>query len=205
MPGMDGCTATREIRRREGATRHTPIIGLTARALASDREDCLRAGMDDYLSKPVSPEDLGAKIDKWVMALSSQRTLAPEVETVSTDASLTAPCGAPTPLAEASLDGAVLAELREYQKPGEPDFVTELIGIFKGDLTNRLSQMRAGLQAGDASGYVRLPMLSRVEAESLARANCAKSVVSSNPARRTVPLRREPRSCKDSRPKPNAC
>jgi CheY-like chemotaxis protein len=150
MPGMDGCTATREIRRREGATRHTPIIGLTARALASDREDCIRAGMDDYLSKPVSPEDLGAKIDKWVMALSSQRTLAPEVETVSTDASLTAPCGAPTPLAEASLDEAVLAELREYQKPGEPDFVTELIGIFKGDLTNRLSQMRAGLQAGDA-------------------------------------------------------
>jgi HPt (histidine-containing phosphotransfer) domain-containing protein len=53
-------------------------------------------------------------------------------------------------LAEASLDEAVLAELREYQKPGESDFVTELIGIFKGDLTNRLSQMRAGLQAGDA-------------------------------------------------------
>jgi signal transduction histidine kinase/CheY-like chemotaxis protein len=150
MPGMDGCTATREIRRREGATRHTPIIGLTARALASDREDCIRAGMDDYLSKPVRPEDLGAKIDKWVMAVNAQRTLAPEVETVSTDASLTAPCGAPTPLAEASLDEAVLAELREYQKPGEPDFVTELIGIFKGDLTNRLSQMRAGLQAGDA-------------------------------------------------------
>jgi HPt (histidine-containing phosphotransfer) domain-containing protein len=48
------------------------------------------------------------------------------------------------------VDEAVLAELREYQKPGEPDFVTELIGIFKGDLTNRLSQIRAGLQAADA-------------------------------------------------------
>jgi HPt (histidine-containing phosphotransfer) domain-containing protein len=57
------------------------------------------------------------------------------------------PTGAPP---GAAVDGAVLAELREYQKLGEPDFVTELIGIFNNDVSYRLSQMKAGLQAGDA-------------------------------------------------------
>ena len=143
MPGMDGYTATHEIRRREGATRHTPIVGLTAHALAGDRDDCIRAGMDDYLSKPVMPEDLGAMIDKWVMVVDAQRRLG-----VAAPAGAVA-TGAPT-YAGAAVDEAVLAELREYQKPGEPDFVTELIGIFNHDVINRLSQMKAGLQAADA-------------------------------------------------------
>ncbi len=165
MPGMDGYAATHEIRRREGATRHTPIIGITAHALAGDRDDCLRAGMDDYLSKPVMPEDLGAMIDKWVTVVDAQRRLvseppngpidgvmiAPPVTTAPLEAvAAAAPAGAVATGAGAAVDEAVLAELREYQKPGEPDFVTELIGIFNQDVINRLSQMKAGLQAADA-------------------------------------------------------
>ncbi|MBW6423173.1 response regulator [Rhizobium sp. XQZ8] len=67
MPIMNGHQATRKIREIEQETgTHTPIIGVTAHALESDRELCFQAGMDDYLSKPISPEALEDKIRNWI-------------------------------------------------------------------------------------------------------------------------------------------
>src|SRR5579884_315877 len=66
MPEMDGFTTSRAIRKREGGARHTPIIAMTASAMQGDREQCLAAGMDDYLAKPVRTEDLEAALRRWL-------------------------------------------------------------------------------------------------------------------------------------------
>jgi PAS domain S-box-containing protein len=66
MPNMDGYTATGIIRQLETLTnRHTPIIAITAYALKGDREKCIEAGMDDYISKPISADEFYAVVEKW--------------------------------------------------------------------------------------------------------------------------------------------
>lgn len=67
MPIMDGYRATQEIRSFEGEGKRTTIIAITANAMPEDRQRCMDAGMDDYMSKPASREDLRKKVEQWTL------------------------------------------------------------------------------------------------------------------------------------------
>jgi two-component system sensor histidine kinase/response regulator len=80
MPAMDGFEATKHIREWEKTTgKHVPIIAMTASALSSDREKCLAAGMDDYLSKPVTYDSLDSVLFKWVESDFAKNVSAGEI------------------------------------------------------------------------------------------------------------------------------
>ncbi len=129
MPSLDGYEATREIRRLEGPSRHTPVIALTASTLAADRVRCLAAGMDDHLGKPVSPEDLAVTLLRW---------LGPAVDGGEGSA--------PTTTTGNGLPPAGLAGLRELLGAAG---LARTLEIFIRDAANHLEQARVGLATGD--------------------------------------------------------
>ena len=82
MPEMDGLDATREIRKKEAVSgAHMPIIAMTAHAMIGDRERCIASGMDDYISKPITPKELSQVIEKVLKTLEDESVpLVSEVE-----------------------------------------------------------------------------------------------------------------------------
>jgi signal transduction histidine kinase/CheY-like chemotaxis protein/HPt (histidine-containing phosphotransfer) domain-containing protein len=81
MPDMDGFEATKQIRKMEARTgKHTPVIAMTAHAMAHDRLQCLTAGMDDYVSKPVSQKKLAEVINRWLPSGCATSTQSADAE-----------------------------------------------------------------------------------------------------------------------------
>jgi PAS domain S-box-containing protein len=136
MPEMDGFEATVEVRRREGLSRHTTIIAMTANALEGDREKCLAAGMDDYLSKPVKPGELKQVIERWLAETQPQAASSDDSASVQ-------------PLAT-TINLEALLSLRAIQAKGRPDIVTNLINLFLEDTPRRILALREAAAAGDA-------------------------------------------------------
>jgi signal transduction histidine kinase/DNA-binding response OmpR family regulator/HPt (histidine-containing phosphotransfer) domain-containing protein/PAS domain-containing protein len=135
MPEMDGLEATRIIRQAESVSgSHIPIIALTASALEEDFEACLKAGMNEVYTKPISLDQLRSAIEKWKKN-SSLVTLPDKI-----DASFDA---APT------LDASILAEIYSLQVEGEPDLLAELIDAFFKNSKKLMEQISTSESARD--------------------------------------------------------
>lgn len=148
MPEMNGYEATAEIRRREKETSgHIPIIAMTANALEGDRQKALEAGMDDYVPKPVKPDELEAALERWISEVDEEKASA--IEAGDNSASR-------EDIEEEHLDLSVLAELRELQEEGEPDLLRELIELFLTDVPARLVALREAVRADDAHSVQRI-------------------------------------------------
>jgi HPt (histidine-containing phosphotransfer) domain-containing protein len=150
MPEMDGLEATRRVRDAGSAVLNhaVPIIAMTAHAMKDDRERCLAAGMDDYVTKPISPDVLARAIDRWLPgepqdAIPLDR--APE-ESHSTGLVRAGEAGVPV------FDSAgMLARLM-----GDADLARTVIEGFLGDLPRQIEALRSCLLAGDVAGAGRL-------------------------------------------------
>lgn len=183
MPEMDGFEATREIRRRESernaerGTRNAeqnchsafsiqhstlsrlPIIALTAHAMAGDREQCLSAGMDDYLSKPFSQEQLSAVLFRWLSASATairaethlgqngngQTDLGARPSSSAVPLNLVATRTAESPI----LDYKALANIRLLQSPGSPDVLSQVIRHYCATAPQLLQTARDALARHD--------------------------------------------------------
>jgi signal transduction histidine kinase/CheY-like chemotaxis protein len=125
MPEMDGWEATREIHRQWAAEARPRIIALTASALEGDREKCLAAGMDGFLSKPIRAEALRAVLD-----------------------------GIPTEAAD-GFDPEVIAGLRGLQRPGQKDWLKEMMDLYLRNLPMQIAAIRKAVESGDAEALRR--------------------------------------------------
>ena len=128
MPGMDGWTATGLIRQAEAGLRHTPIVALTADAAESHRQRCLRAGMDDFLTKPLVLRDLRAALSRWLPA-------APEVTP-------------DTGMVE-SLSPDTLSRIRNMEIAGREGFLSRLAGLFVDTSRKQIDIIQAALASGN--------------------------------------------------------
>jgi two-component system, sensor histidine kinase and response regulator len=132
LPGLDGYQAAAEIRRREGAGRHVPIVAMTASASQQDRERCLAAGMDDYLAKPVLVGDVDAVLARWL----------PEDP----------PAAAGAEPAGEVIDRDRLAALMELDQDGQGSrLLTRLAAAFLTGAPADLDGLRAAVERGDAA------------------------------------------------------
>ncbi len=144
MPEMDGFEATRKIRqdevRQAAGSRHIPIIAMTAHAMKGDRERCLDAGMDDYLTKPLEPQALVETLANW-LSDARQAALAPTKPSLS----LSAVTGAGIDL------NSLLPRFGNDRQ-----FLLEMLGEFVEQARQRVGEMRQAAQDKNAAELLRL-------------------------------------------------
>ena len=135
MPEMDGMTATRKIRELKSENGNVPIIAITAHALMGDKEKCLEAGMDDYLSKPIRSEVLIQKLDKWLQVQAGTKEAEDKSKSPSKD---------------------VVFDFEHLEKmsAGDKEFEADLIETYLDDVITRVQNLEIAIEKGESNKVI---------------------------------------------------
>ena len=144
MPEMDGFEATEQIRSMEaGTARHLPVIAMTANAMSGDRDRCLAAGMDDYLTKPVTRETLIHSVAKWLPTQAEEEAAPAQTQDAS---------GWPVAAPELELDATLFRKLWEIFGEDAKQMEEAIISPFLLRGQEVLNELRQALAARDPHG-----------------------------------------------------
>jgi CheY-like chemotaxis protein/HPt (histidine-containing phosphotransfer) domain-containing protein len=146
MPEMDGLEASRAIEEGWPAEQRPRIVAMTANAMQGDREECLAAGMDDYLPKPIQIKALQQALER--AGLWFQRRTAPLQPLQELPEAAPPTDDGRHEEATPALDPTLLAELRQFQGEGEPDIVQELAEAFQLETPPLLDTLRQAVADG---------------------------------------------------------
>jgi CheY-like chemotaxis protein len=161
MPEMDGLDATRFIRERQQDKTRFPnykssiiIVAMTANAMPGDRERCIKAGMDDYIAKPVRPEDVRKIIERWGAIVGSATSAG---ASVSQTATATGPLEPPPPTGHAPSDEPPvdMARLNDFTN-GNLDDLRDLVTLYLKQTAGQVEQLAAAVKAGAAQDVRRI-------------------------------------------------
>jgi len=156
MPEMDGLTATRAIRERQqqkqpNFDKTIIIIAMTANAMQGDREKCLAAGMDDYLAKPVRPEDVRIVIERWAERAAGKETSKPASPANGSNQPAHTMNNS-QPNAEPPVDMDRLNDLSD----NDPAALRDLVELYLKQTTGQLEQLAQAVSGGDAKAVQHL-------------------------------------------------
>jgi two-component system sensor histidine kinase/response regulator len=152
MPEMDGFEAAAEIRRmeRDNKANRIPIIAVTANAMEGDREQCIAAGMDDYLSKPFSQIQLAEMLQRWCGEIATVE----DEQSHKYDGQQDGDCGVSNEAHdqpdEPAIDQAALNNIRLLQRPGKPDLLEKIVLLYMKDSPGLLNALRDAIDQDDA-------------------------------------------------------
>ena len=152
MPKMDGLEATARIRDPQSAVlnHRIPIIAMTAHAMQGDRQRCLDAGMDDYVTKPVSPQALADALTRWLPSDSAARPVNASAESVAAATATTEPAAAGEPVKPVFDRSGLLARVMD-----DEDLARSVAIGFLEDMPRQIEALRRYLESSDGEGTVR--------------------------------------------------